>query len=156
MGMSAGTPEAVPGQLLAPGCGQGSRPQAPLPRGCWATMPVEAPLLGPLHALQETAGEEGHGHEQDDGAADDGGDHSHPEAKGLMGRHSCKRDETRSWHGPPRPSSGAHPAPRSPCHREEGQLAANAKVCANPCRSEATREDCLARRGCWSRVLECV
>lgn len=29
MGMSAGTPGAVPGRLLAPGSGQGSRPQAP-------------------------------------------------------------------------------------------------------------------------------
>lgn len=63
-----------------------------------ATMPVEAPLLGPLHALQEAAGEEGHGHEQDDSTADDGGDHSHPEAEGLMGHHSCKRqDQLLAW-----------------------------------------------------------
>lgn len=122
MAVGAGTPGAVPGRLLAPGSGQGSRPPSPSLEDAGATMPVEAPLLGPLHALQEAAGEEGHGHEQDDGAADDGGDHSHPEAEGLVGRHSCERDKTSSWHGPLRPSSGAHPALRSPCHREAGQL----------------------------------
>lgn len=156
MGMGAGTLGQCQAGFWLQGVvrAQGHRP--PSSQDAGAALPVEAPLLGPLHALQEAAGEEGHGHEQDDGAADDGGDHSHPEAKGLVGRHSCRRDKTSSWHGSPRPSSGAHPAPRSPCHREAEQLAARAKVCANPCRTEAIREDCLARRGCWSRVLECV
>lgn len=49
---------------------------------------VKVLLLSPLHTLQEATGEEDHGHEQDDGAADDRGDHSHPEAEGLM---SCHR-----------------------------------------------------------------
>lgn len=33
--------------------------------------PVRSPLLTPLQTLHEAAGEEGHGHEHDDGAADD-------------------------------------------------------------------------------------
>lgn len=54
------------------------------------------PPLAPLHALQEAAGKEGHGHEQDDGTADDGGDYSHLKAEGLMGHHGCEGDKTSS------------------------------------------------------------
>lgn len=46
--------------------------------------PVGSVLLILLHTLEEAAGEEGHGHEQDDGAAHDGGDHCHLEAEGLV------------------------------------------------------------------------
>lgn len=53
-------------------------------------LPV-SPLLLPLfHTPHEAAGEEGHGHEQNDGRADNGCHHSHPEAKGLVRRHGCK------------------------------------------------------------------
>lgn len=58
------------------------------------TIPVSTPLLTLLHALEEAAGEEGHGHEQDDGTAHNGGDHCHLEAEGLMGWHSCKGKTT--------------------------------------------------------------
>lgn len=50
--------------------------------------PVSTPLLTLLYTLEEAAGEEGHGHEQDDGTAHNGGDHCHLEAKGLVRRHS--------------------------------------------------------------------
>lgn len=91
------TPQSVLGMLLAPG-GQGSRLQARVMGRCmWSAIPVQAPLLFLLHALQEAAGEEGHGHEQDDGTTDDGGDDGHLEAKGLMGYHSCEGDKTSFW-----------------------------------------------------------
>lgn len=60
----------------------------PPPGRAPATVPVGTPLLTLLHALEEAAGEEGHGHEQDDGTAHDGGDHCHFEAEGLVRWHS--------------------------------------------------------------------
>lgn len=56
-----------------------------------AAVPAGAPLLTSLHTLKQTAGEEGHGHEQDDGAAHDGRDYGHLEAEGLVWWHSCER-----------------------------------------------------------------
>lgn len=64
-------------------------PEDPRPAG---PAPVGAPLVTFLHALEEAAGEEGHGHEQDDGTAHDGGDDGHLEAEGLVGWHSWRGD----------------------------------------------------------------
>lgn len=61
-------------------------------------VPVSATLLALLHALEEAAGEEGHGHEQDDGAAHDGGDDRHLEAEGLVWWHSWRKKTSSSWH----------------------------------------------------------
>lgn len=79
----------VPGR-----CDEHPPSQAQLLEGHEATIPVSTPLLTLLHALEEAAGEEGHGHEQDDGTAHNGGDHCHLEAKGLVGWHSCKGKTT--------------------------------------------------------------
>lgn len=71
----------------APGCLAGvvSNPNSgPPPGRTAAPLPVGSVLLILLHTLEEAAGEEGHGHEQDDGAAHDGGDHCHLEAEGLV------------------------------------------------------------------------
>ena len=69
-----------------------------------ASVPVGRPLA-PLHAPHEAAGEEGHGHEQDDSAADNGGDHGHLEAEGLVRRYGCEGDRATSCTGLARPSA---------------------------------------------------
>lgn len=71
-------------------------------------------LLSPLHTLQEATGEEDHRHEQDNGAADDGGDHSHPEAKVLMSCHSYERQDQFLGMAHPGPAVVAQPALSKP------------------------------------------
>lgn len=106
-----------------------------------AASPV-GPWLPALHTLHEAAGEEGHGHEQDDGTADNGGDHSHLEAKGLIGWHGCEGDKTAPGCSP-RPFNGQDRPPHSE-HDPQGWqevLVAKERVCANCQRRLPPRRD---------------
>lgn len=89
---AVGRSDAAPGYLTR--CDEQPHSQAQLLEGHEATVPVSTPPLIFLHTLEEAAGEEGHGHEQDDGTAHNGGDHCHLKAEGLMRWHSCKGKKT--------------------------------------------------------------
>lgn len=72
----------------------------------WSVFPVRhTPLLLLLvllfDAVEQTAGDEGHGHEQDDGRAHDRCQHSHAETVGLVGRQrwSARGKEKRKKRG---------------------------------------------------------
>lgn len=48
-------------------------------------------------AVQQAAGDEGHGHEEDDGQAHDGCQNGHTEPEVLVMRESCRPREAADW-----------------------------------------------------------